>query len=162
MLGHPSREPAFNEGGKWMKKDGLFDVTSGSYDDADVCELGRTFLLSKIGQISDKNSIGLYRDDKLSVFKNERGSQLERIKKSLQKTFRDFGLETMAEPNLRIVNYLDVTLNHTDGSFRHSHKPDDIIQYVNNEYNHPPNLIKHLPAIEKRLLRNSSHEKIFK
>ena len=100
-----------------MKKDDLFDVTIGSYDEADVCELGMTFLLNKIGQTSDKNSIGLYRDDKLSVFKNERGSQLERIKKSLQKTFRDFGLETLAEPNLRIVNYLDVTLNHNDGSF---------------------------------------------
>ena len=145
-----------------MKKDDLFDVTIGSYDEADVSELGMTFLLNKIGQTSDKNSIGLYRDDKLSVFKNERGSQLERIKKNLQKTFRDFGLETLAEPNLRIVNYLDVTMNHNDGSFWHSHKPDDIIQYVNNEYNHPPNLIKHLPAIEKRLLRNSSHEKIFK
>ena len=68
----------------------------------------------------------------------------------------------MAESNLRIVNYLDVTLNLNDGSFRPCDKPDDIIQYINKEFNHPPNLIKHLPAsIEKRLSNNSFDEKIF-
>ena len=86
-----------------------------------------------------------------------------KIKKSLQRTFKDFGLETVAESYLRIVNYLDVTLNLNNGSFRPCHKPDDIIQYINKESNHPSNLIKHLPAsIEKRLSNNSSDEKIFK
>ena len=90
-------------------------------------------------------------------------TQLERIKKSLQKTFNDFGIEIVAESNLRIVGYLGVTLNLNDGSFRPCHKPDDIIQYISNDSNHPPNLIKHLPAsIEKWLSSNSSDEKIFK
>ena len=52
-------------------------------------------------------------------------TQLERIKKSLQKTFKDFGLEIAAESNLRIVNYLDVTLNLNDGSFRPCDKRGD-------------------------------------
>ena len=57
---------------------------------------------------------------------------------------------------------MDVTLNLNDGSFRPCHKPDDIIQYINKEFIHPPNLNKHLPAsIEKRLSNNSFHEKIF-
>ena len=43
-------------------------------------------------------------------------TQLERIKKSLQKTFKEFGLEIVAESNLTIVNYLDVTLKFNDGS----------------------------------------------
>ena len=68
----------------------------------------------------------------------------------------------MAESNLRITNYLDVTLNLNDGSFRPCKKPVDIIQYINKESNHPPNLIKHLPAsIEKRFSNNSFDEKIF-
>ena len=55
-----------------------------------------------------------------------------------------------------------MTLNLNDGSFRPCDKPDDIIQYINKEFNHPPNLIKHLPAsIEKRLSNNSFDEKIF-
>ena len=90
-------------------------------------------------------------------------TQVERIKRSLLKTFKDFGLEIVAESNLRIVNYLNVTLNLNDGSFRPCHKLDDIIQYINKESNHPPNLIKHLQAsIEKRLSNNSPEEKIFK
>ena len=62
-------------------------------------------------------------------------TQLERTKKSLKK-FKDFGLEIVTESNLSIENYL---LN--DGSFRPWGKPDVIIQYVNKESNHPPNLI---------------------
>ena len=69
----------------------------------------------------------------------------------------------MAESNLRIVTYLDVTLNLNNGSFKPYHKPGDIIQYINKESNHPPSIIKHLPAsIEKRLSNNSPDERIFK
>ena len=90
-------------------------------------------------------------------------TQLERIKKSLQKTYKDFGLQIAAESNLRTVNYLDVTLNLNDGSFRPCDKSDDIIQYINKKFNHPPDLIKHLPAsIEKQLSNNSFDKKYFK
>ena len=68
----------------------------------------------------------------------------------------------MAESNLRIVNDLDVTLNLNNGSFRSCDKPDDIIQYINKEFKHPPNIIKHLPvSAEKGLSNNSFVEKIF-
>ena len=99
----------------------------------------------------------------MSVFKNKNGTQLEKTKKNLQKTFKGFGLEIVAESNLKIVNYLDVTLNLNSGYFKPYHKPDGIIQYINKESNHPPSIIEHLPAsIEKRLSNNSSNEKIFK
>ena len=89
-------------------------------------------------------------------------NQLERIKKNLQKPFKDFGLEIAAESNLKIANYLDVTLNLNDGSFRPCDKSDDVIQYINKEFNHPPDLIKHLSAsIEKQLSNNSFDKKIF-
>ena len=96
-------------------------------------------------------------------FKNKSGTELERIKKSLQKTFKDCGLEMVAESNLKIVNYLDVTLNLNNGSFRPYHKPGDIIHYISIESNHPSNLINHLPvSIETRLSNNFSNENIFK
>ena len=53
-----------------MKKDGLFDVTMGAYDCAEVYELVEIFLLDKISVKYDKNGIGLYRNNGLSVFKN--------------------------------------------------------------------------------------------
>ena len=53
-----------------MKKGGLFDVTMGAYDDREVYEIVGTFLLDKIIVKYDRNSIGLYRNNDLSVFKN--------------------------------------------------------------------------------------------
>ena len=80
---------------------------------------------------------------------------LKKIKKNFQKTFKDFGLEVVGESNSRIVNYLDVTLNLNNGSIKHYQKLDDNIQYIKKESNHPPSIIKHLPAsIEKRLSNN--------
>ena len=60
-----------------MKKDGLFDVTMGAYDGAEVCELVGTFLLDKISEKYEKNNIGLYRDDGLSVFKTKAALNLK-------------------------------------------------------------------------------------
>ena len=114
-----------------------------------------TFLLEKISEICNKSNIGLYRDDGLSIFRNKSGTQLEKMKKKLQRLFKEYDLEITAESNLKIVNYLDVTFNLKDGTFRPYHKPDDQIQYIHTESNHPPNIIKHIPAsIETRLLEN--------
>ena len=135
----------------------------GAYDGAEICELVGTFLLEKISEICNKSNIGLYRDDGLSIFRNKSGTQLEKMKKKLQRFFKEYDLEITAENNLKIVNYLDVTFNLKDGTFRPYHKPDDQIQYIHTESNHPPNIIKHIPAsIETRLSNLSSTEIIFK
>ena len=135
-----------------MKKEGdIFDVPMGAYDGAEVCELVGTFLIEKIGEICNKSNIGLYRDDGLSIFRNKSGTQLKKMKKKLQRLFKEYDLEITAESNLKIVNYLDVTSNLKDGTFRPYHKPDDQIQCIHTESNHPPNIIKHTS-----LYRNSS------
>ena len=54
----------------------------GSYDRAGVCELIGIFMLSLIGNKYNPNSIGLYRDDRLEVFKNTSGPESEKIKKT--------------------------------------------------------------------------------
>ena len=90
-----------------MKKGGtggIFDVAMGAYDDAEVCELAGTFLLEKISEICNKNNIGLYRDDGLPSFRNKSGTQLEKMKKKLQRLFKAYDLEITAESNLKIVN----------------------------------------------------------
>ena len=93
IIYHARKSLLFNERGTWIKKDGLFDVTMGAYDGAEVCELAGTFSLDKISEKYDKNSIDLYRDDGLSVFKNKSDTHLNIRKKILQKIFKDFGLE---------------------------------------------------------------------
>ena len=151
----------FNESHTWIKKEGgLFDVTMGAYDGAEVCELVGTYLLSLIG--SKYKNVGLYRDDGLSVFKNMSGPGNEKIKKDIQRIFTDKGLEIIIQCNLKVVDYLDLTFNLNDGSYRPYKKPDDDIRYINVDSDHPPNIIKEVPiAIERRLSLLSSSEKIF-
>ena len=54
-----------------MKQDvnGMFDVTMGCFDDAEVCELGGAFVLAKITEEFSSKDIGLYRHDSLAVIK---------------------------------------------------------------------------------------------
>ena len=135
----------------------------GAYDGAEVCELVGCFLLSKIAEKYEKNTFGLYRDDGLAVFKNISGPQSERIKKDFQKIFKNNGLEIIAQCNMKIVNFLDVTLNLENSTFQPFHKPDNETNYVHTKSNHPPCIIKQIPiAIQKRLSNLSSNEEIFK
>ena len=63
---------------------------------------------------------------------------------------------------MNIVNYLDVTSNLNDGTYRPYQKLDNIIQYTHLKSNHPPNIIKQIPKIiVKRLSQLSSNEEIF-
>ena len=118
--------------------------------------------MSQIAETYNRKNIGLYRDDGLAVFKNISGPQSEKIKKQIQKIFKNNGLDITIECNIKIVNYLDVTFNLNDSSYRPYHKPDNIIKYIHVESNHPPNIIKEIPkTIEKRLSRLSSNENIF-
>ena len=48
IIHHARKYLLFNEGGTWLEKDGLFDVTMVAHDDAGVNELVGTFLLDKI------------------------------------------------------------------------------------------------------------------
>lgn len=51
----------------------------GAYDFAEICELVGTFLLLLLRKKYNSNNIGLYRDDRLSVFKNISGLALSRV-----------------------------------------------------------------------------------
>ena len=62
---------------------------------------------------------------------------------------------------MKIANYLDVTFNLNNGTYGPYQKPDNIIQYIHVESNHPPNIIKQIPkTIEKCLSQLSSSEEI--
>ena len=147
IIYHSRKSLLFNQEQTWMKKwSDLFDVLMGAYDDAEVCELIGIFLLNLLGWQYDAKNIGLYRDDGLSISKNCSGLQMEKIKKHLQKVFKSNGLDVIIECNMKVVNYLDVTFNlNDDGTYWPYQKPDNIIQYIHVESNHPPNIIKQIP-----------------
>ena len=119
-------------------------------------------MLSLIGNKYNPNNIGLYRDDGLAVFKNTSGPQSEKIKKTFQRMFKNKGLDIIINCNMKIVNYLDVTLNLNDGSYRPCKKPNEETNYIHVNSDHPPSILKQLPkSIEKRLSCLLSSKEIF-
>ena len=71
---HARKSLLCNEGEPWIKKQSInFNVAMGSYDGTEVCELIGIIMLSLIGNIYNRNNIGLYRDDGLAAFKNTSG-----------------------------------------------------------------------------------------
>ena len=76
--------------------------------------------------------------------------------------FKDVGFKITIEANLKIVNFLDVTLNLNTGKYYPFRKPNDLPLYINSKSNHPPNIIKNLPdAINQRLSDISHDEDVF-
>ena len=160
---HARKSLLYKQGEPWMKTNsGIFDVTMGAYDGAEICELVGIYLLSILSTRCDKENIGLYRDDGLAAFENLSGPQSERIKKEFQKVFNDNDLKIVIKCNLKVVDYLDATFNLNDGSYKPYKKPNDETLYINAKSNHPPNIIKQLPiSVENRLRSLSSSKRIF-
>ena len=149
-------------GSSWSKKNGTFDVTMGSFDGAEVCELVGLFLLKKITGFTPPEKVGLYRDDGLIMLENIDGPSTERLRKKLHATFQQEGLKITIENPSTVVDFLDVTFNCSDGSYRPFRKENSVTEYVNKHSNHPPQIIKRIPEIvQKRLSTISSTEEIF-
>ena len=80
---HSRKSLLFNGGETWVKQQGEnFDVTQGSYDGAEVCELVGVYILSKLDSVFGRSKVGLYRDDGLACCANKSGPELEIPKKS--------------------------------------------------------------------------------
>ena len=163
MIQHARRSLLFNKGEPWVKKaEEHFDVTMGAYDGAEVCELVGIYIQSQLSKMFDKKNFGLYRDDGLAVFRKISGPESERVKKEFHRIFKANHLDITISCNLKVVNYLDLTLNLNDGTYRPYHKPNDEIMYIHKESNHPPGIIKQLPlSVESRLRNISSSKQIF-
>ena len=83
---------------------------------------------------------------------HKKGCFADRIRKKLIKIFKDNGLKITIEMRLHKVDYLDVTLDLANNTYRPYKKPNDKIIYIHKDSNHPLNIKKELPKmIEKRL-----------
>ena len=133
-----------------------------AYDGVEVCELVGNYLLYELSKLYEKNDIGLYLDNRLVVFKNKSGPELEKIKKSIQAIFWENKLKITIQCNLKIVDQLDLTFNLTDSSYCPFNKTNNEINYKYKQSNHPNSIIKQLPlSVERHLSKLSSNEKIF-
>ena len=116
-----------------------------------------------LSQISDINlNIGLYRDDGLAVSALT-PRQNELTKKKLCQIFKANGFNITIEANKKSVNFLDVNFNLETETFKPYMKPNQTPVYVHTESNHPPSILKNIPAsVNRRLSSISSNEEVFK
>ena len=72
IIMHCRKSLLFDNETAWTKKNhsSMFDVTMGSFDGAEVCELIGLFLLNNLSEKYGKNSVGPYRDDGLVLLRN--------------------------------------------------------------------------------------------
>ena len=147
----------------WVKKDNSqFDVTMGSFDGAEICELVGLFILNKISKILGTENVGLYRDDGLAIIRSKSGPEMERTKKAIIQLFKSINLKITIECNLTNTDFLDVSFDLVQGDYKPFCKNNNTPRYVNALSNHPPNIKKEIPnMISKRLSANSSNNFIF-
>ena len=116
----------------------------GSYDGAETCELVGLYLLYQLKDLGI--DIGLHRDNGLSVsyLPARRNDQL---RKQIEAIFKSNQLSITAKANIIEVNFLDITFNAREGTYEPYTKDNNHTKYVNIESNHPPEILKSLPAI---------------
>merc|ERR1712243_121553 len=120
----------FNGNQPWRKRDTVrvFDVTMGSFDGAEDCDLVGLFIQSQLNELN-LNS-GLYRDDGLwGTVVTKR--QNEGLKKRICDLFRKNGFKIIIEPNLKITDFLAITLDLNTGNHKLFLKPNNNLLYVN-------------------------------
>ena len=119
--------------------------------------------LSPLPNVRSKHKYRIYRDDGLAITR-QTPREVEMTKKKLCKIFRenDLRVRITVEANKTVVDFLDITLNLRTGAYKPYKKPNDTINYINSESNHPPSIIQNLPkGIGIRLSTNSSSNEIF-
>ena len=102
----------------------------GSFDGAEICELVGLYIQSKLKKILPKSNFGLYRDDGLALLRNFNGQETDKVRKNITRVFKDIGFSLDTETNLKKVDFLDLSLNLPNGTYRPYKKPNDRLLYI--------------------------------
>ena len=88
--------------------------------------------------------------------------QTDKIRKKIISIFKNINFKIEIVTNLTEVDFLDVTFNLENNTYRPYKKPNDKLIYTDVSSNHPPQIKKQLTKIiSDRLSRNSSNADIF-
>ena len=149
----------------WKKKaNPEFDVTMGSFDGAELCEMVGLYILhtvitSNLGV--RKEELGLYRDDGLGIMRRSK-RELDNIRKGFHKLLEPLGFSITMETGMKSTDFLDVTLHLETDTFEPYRKDETPPVYVHKDSNHPKKITENIPAmIEQRLNNRCSDERIF-
>ena len=151
----------FFKGSPWVKKDAPqhFDVTEGSFDGAEVCELVGLYLLNRLEGIVSDGSVGLYRDDGLAAVHGYSGPRMDKLRKTIVEVFKSNGFQITINIKLKVTDFLDVVLDLDTGKYWPFRKANDNPQYVHRGSNHPANILKEIPVMTNKRLSALSCDK---
>ena len=163
LILHCRRTMLLHNGELWVKQnDQGFDVTMGALDGAEICELVGIFLLYELSTLTDISLSGLYRDDGLILLERGTPRTADIMRKKITKLFKSHGFDIEIECNLKVVDFLDVTLNLNNGVVTPFKKSNHDPQYISVDSNHPKQIFRNVPkGIATRLSNNSSSEEVF-
>lgn len=88
----------------------------GVYDGAKLCELVGCLLLNNLNDLIDPSNHGLYWDDGLIIVINCTPRKGDITRKKLHWMFNKFGFKLDMQTDLKITDYLDVTLDLCSGT----------------------------------------------
>ena len=101
-------------------------------------------------------------DDSLVILMNTSGPEAERRKKKFLKIFKEKDLNIIVQCNMKMTNYLDITLHLNKGTYCPSRKNKEETNYICINSDHPPSISKEiLQSIERILSTLSSLKNIF-
>ena len=139
-----------------------FDIPMGAYDSAQVADLVGIYILDTLGRVVNSQQVGLYRDDGIIYIPDSNGPKNSSIQKKIIRAFKLLGFRIQIASNLKIVDFLDVTLNLNNGTFKPFSKNDSAPRYINISSNHPRSVLRQIPnAVNERINKLSSGRKIF-
>ena len=147
----------FNNNIPCIKKSGeeKFDLKMGCYDGVEVCELVGTYILNKLKNVTSKEKwIG-------NISKNTQNCNRKK-EKQIVKVFKECSLTINIKCNSKSVDFLDVTFDLVNESYKPHRKSNNKPLYINKHFNHSPNILQQLSKfIEKRICETSSNIDVF-
>ena len=100
---HARKSLLFFQNKPWERtiNESLFDITMGSYNGTEICELIGLYILSFLGEVYEIQNVGLYRDDGLACLRKISGPASDKIRKDMIRTFlENFDLKITITTNL--------------------------------------------------------------
>ena len=97
----------------------------------------------------------------LVLLDTKSGRLSDKARKDLTHAFNELGLNITAQANQLSTNFLDITFDLSNGTYKPYRKPNDEPLYINRHSNHPPPIIRELPiSVNKRINSLSCNKEV--
>ena len=128
----------------------------GGYDSSQKADLVGLYILHILNRIISSEQFGLYRYDGIIYIPNSNGPNSSSIQKKIIRAFKLLGFKIEISSNNKIVNFLNVTQDLSNNTYKPFIKMDQSPSYININSNHPKAIIKQVPKAVNLRIRNLS------